>query len=129
MQSGLPDLYCSVPSYGPVLLEAKYLKEVCPKFNRTINYSALQKIFLQDCNKSINNTAFGLIGFKLDKQLYAAVISHHMTKIDYNFRDYCGWSVLDKKTKTFDIPQMFDTIGRLLVRYECEQPVHGLTVN
>lgn len=63
--SGLPDLYCVMPGYSPVLLEAKLIKDVNLKFKRTIRYSKLQVELLKNCNK-VNSvmTAFGLVFVK-----------------------------------------------------------------
>lgn len=61
MTSGLPDLYCVMPGYVPLLLEAKFIKDF--KNQRKIPYTKLQSHLLIECNKP-NKTpvAFGLIG-------------------------------------------------------------------
>lgn len=72
--SGLPDLYCAMPGYVPVLLEAKLIKDVGGTFKRKINYSKLQHNLLKDCNRVYNNikVAYGLVFVK-----------------DYMGEDYC----------------------------------------
>lgn len=63
--SGLPDIYCVMPGYAPVLLEAKLIKDVGLKFKRTINYSKLQTELLKNCNKvNTKSIAYGLIFVK-----------------------------------------------------------------
>lgn len=64
--NGLPDMYCVMPGYAPVLLEAKLIKDVGAKFKRTIHYSKLQTELLNNCNKvnPVYTIAFGLIFVK-----------------------------------------------------------------
>lgn len=55
-------MYCVMPGYAPVLLEAKIIKSVKANFKRTIHYSRLQTNLLNECN--VVNTypvGFGLI--------------------------------------------------------------------
>lgn len=59
---GIPDIYCVMPGYAPVLLEAKLIKNVKANFKRTIHYSRLQTELLTKCNQvNIQPVAFGLI--------------------------------------------------------------------
>lgn len=66
--SGLPDLYCAMPGYAPVLLEAKWIKDCGPTFKRKIPYRPLQRDILNSANKASINShkekliAYGLVG-------------------------------------------------------------------
>ena len=76
--SGLPDLYCAMPGFVPVLLEAKFIKDVGAKFKRKIDYSMLQLNLMNNVNKvyshSDDNAAFGLIGIRTDYELYCKLM-------------------------------------------------------
>ena len=107
LHSGLPDLYVIVPSYPPVLIEAKFLKEVGDKFSRKINYSEIQRVFLNSCNKVQPGAAFGLVGFKQGSNLYACLIHPCHNYIDSSFAEYCGVSIVNRTCPYFDIPGLF----------------------
>lgn len=64
--NGLPDMYCVMPGFVPVLLEAKLIKDVGAKFKRTIHYSKLQTELLKNCNKvnPLHTVAYGLVFVK-----------------------------------------------------------------
>lgn len=60
---GLPDLYCVVPGYIPVLLEAKYIRDVpeIGKFKRKIPYRPLQQHYLKEAHKVVPGSSWCLL--------------------------------------------------------------------
>lgn len=105
--AGLPDLFVIYPGFLPCMLEAKFLKEATAKFDRKINYSALQVNWLEECNKAMNFTAFGLIGFKWQSEYFAVLTPFHVTRIDYLFASKYPHCLYNPKTKLFDVKYMF----------------------
>ncbi len=106
--SGVPDLYVIYPGYIPLLLEAKFLKEVPDRFSRKINYSPLQKLWLDECNRVNPYTAYGLVGFKWCGQIFCCLTPFSVTQIDYTFATKHAHCAYDPKTKLFDIKCMFE---------------------
>lgn len=108
MLAGIPDLYCILPGYIPILLEAKWLGEInSVVFNRKIPYSPLQVHWMEECNKVNPFSAFGLIGFKRNGTVYAVLVPFHVKKIAYNFEEMFTYAVYSKKTKTFELDDVF----------------------
>lgn len=105
--SGIPDLYSIIPGYIPVLLEAKWLKEVTTKFSRKIPYSALQEVWLTECNRVNPFTAYGLIGFKWQSEIFACLTPFHIKYIDFTFASKFPHCIYNPKTKLFDIKSLF----------------------
>lgn len=108
MISGIPDLYMLYPDYIPVLLEAKFLKEVPAKFSRKINYSPMQVLFLEECNKVANNSAFGLIGFKWHGEYWAVLTDYISRQIDYTFASKFPHCLYNPKDKYFNVKNMLN---------------------
>lgn len=107
MLPGIPDLYVVLPGYAPVLLEAKWLKDVPELFERTIKYTDMQKNFIAHCNKVLVGSAWGLVGGKIGKKIFASM---HDTKNKfaswYIIGDGC--STINTQKEVFDVPAMFD---------------------
>lgn len=77
--SGLPDIYCAMPGFVPVLLEAKWMKNLpLGKFKRKIPYRPLQREILSNCNRvyadRFDYVAWGLIGMEIDEQKYCTLL-------------------------------------------------------
>lgn len=104
---GLPDIYAVILNYGPVLLEAKWLKDVGNTFKRKINYSALQKQFLKDTNSVYNGSAYGIVGFAYGNRVYACLIQHEIETLHEGYISSGSTSYIEKGTPYFDIPTMF----------------------
>ena len=105
--SGIPDIYTIYPGYIPLLLEAKFFKEVTPKFSRKINYSPLQLIWLNECNKVNPFTAYGLMGFKWQGEIWCCLTPFHVTQLDFMFASKFPHCLYNPKTKLFDVKYMF----------------------
>lgn len=84
--SGLPDLYCIVPGYIPVLLEAKWMREVPEngKFKRKIPYRPLQQDYLTNCNRVIRGSAWGLIGLDCGENKYVCLMDPQVPIITHD---------------------------------------------
>ena len=109
MLSGIPDLYVLMPGFIPVLLEAKWMKELKYGFEKKIPYTALQKNFINECNNVYNCTAFGLIGFKYEKNIWCIMTTRDTISSRKNTSsDYLA---LTKETKLFDINLLFTNSG------------------
>lgn len=125
MISGLPDLYCIMPGYIPVLLEAKYLGEVGDIFKRKIQYRPLQKFWLDGCNKIYQYAAWGLVGFFHKNMYYCCLIHPEYTHIDssLNFRDLFYVSNVTKKE--FNLTELFEKscIGKIEKQQTVEQSI------
>lgn len=122
--SGVPDLYIQMPFYTPALIEAKFLKDVPEKFNRKINYSALQENVLHECGAINPESAFGLIGFKRDKKLYAVMVSYTTKRICNRFPEYAAFSFVDRSQKTFRVSEMFRQMRCILTNPKPLQPTY-----
>lgn len=73
MISGIPDLYCIMPGFVPVLIEAKWLGTLNDKFKRKIQYTPMQRMVLDEVNTVYPNAALGLIGFKYKGKLHSVL--------------------------------------------------------
>ena len=105
MLAGIPDIYAICPHYMPVLLEAKWLKDVnAHNFNRKINYSALQKLWIKSACDVQEYAAMGLIGFKFKDKTYAVLVYSGIDNINYGFQTIHPFVIYDKG---FDIPALF----------------------
>lgn len=108
---GLPDIYAVIPNYGPVLLEAKWLKDVGDTFKRKINYSALQKQFLKETNSVYNGSSYGIVGFAHGSRIYACLIQHEIETLHEGYVTSRSTSYIERGTPYFDIPSMFKNAG------------------
>lgn len=115
MISGLPDLYCIMPSFVPVLLEAKYMGEVGDRFRRKIEYRPLQRFWLEGCNSIYQYAAWGLIGFHHKDMYYCCLVHPKYTHID-NLLDYPElFYVCNISRKEFNVTELFNKscIGKI----------------
>lgn len=105
MLAGIPDIYSIVPGYMPVLLEAKWLKDVnAHNFNRKINYSAMQKLWIKSACEVQEYAAMGLIGFKFKDKTYAVLVYDGIDNINYAFETTHPTVVYEKG---FDVVNLF----------------------
>lgn len=79
--SGLPDIYCSVPTYVPLLLEAKFMKGLKENFERKIQITPIQKHILDGCWKSNPRTAYILLGVEYEGNIYCGMLPHSTQKL------------------------------------------------
>ena len=114
MMSGLPDLYCAMPGFVPVMLEAKWIKDVDGKFVRKIPYRPYQREVLNQCNRPYRPfdtmVAFGLIGVHTKTGMYCRLLPPTMEVITSEHIEYGqdGLEVIiDNK---INIPSLFDKI-------------------
>jgi hypothetical protein len=91
MLIGTPDLYVIMPGYAPVLLEAKWLGIVGAKFKRKLQFTAMQRHYLEECNKVRTGSALGLIGFKFDKIYHAVLVLPEAEHLNNDFA-YLPWT-------------------------------------
>jgi len=73
MLAGIPDLYCVLPGFAPVLLEAKWMKEINNKTDRQIPITKIQKHYLENCNKIYPGIAWCLVGYQCNTSYYAGL--------------------------------------------------------
>ena len=109
--SGIPDLYIIVPSYIPVLLEAKWIKGITrEKFKRKIRWSGMQKYIIQSLHEITPFSAMGLIGLHFCNKLYAVLVAYNTPIFEHFTEDFincCSYTVWDSEKKCFDILSLF----------------------
>jgi len=105
MVSGVPDLYVIMPRFTPVLLEAKWLGEVPIGFDKKIKATKLQQMTLDECNKVHFNSALYLVGYKLEKKIWACLVIHNCGYVSEN------WIRVEYINKSFDVKYLFLGIG------------------
>lgn len=107
MISGIPDLYVILPDYVPIMLEAKWLGEINnPVFSRKIPFSPLQTHWMGEIHAVNAYTAFGLIGFKFQDEIYAVLTPPHVKQLTYQFEDLYPYAIYDRKAKVFTLTPM-----------------------
>ena len=108
--SGLPDMYCVMPGFVPVLLEAKFMKIANGTFHRKIPYSKMQQYVMEMCNKPYggNHTvAFGLVGVQTTDVVYCLLMPpgvQVVTNKDIDFQPII-------KGNTIDVLSLFEAKG------------------
>lgn len=109
MLPGIPDLYVVMPGFAPVLLEAKLLKNLTDRFNITPRFTELQKHFINNCNKILSGSAWGLICMKYQGCIHATLTDPNLKFSYIQISTPCkNASVITHKSEYFDIPAMFD---------------------
>lgn len=121
--AGIPDLYCIVPGFMPVLLEAKWLGVLTrEKFRRKIQYSALQDLWLTESHKVQPYSAMGLIGYKYLDDTFCTLLPPGVTL--FSSIDHAVTSMKVKyEAKSFDVNKLFS------VSPIPEMYIHQRTVN
>ena len=114
MLAGIPDLYIVMPSYIPILLEAKWLGEIKrEKFSRTPQFSPMQIDFLQSCHEVSPYSAMGALGFIYKEQIHCALVAYG-TPLFYNFDSTfkidSAWVTRSAVTKRFDILELLGKV-------------------
>lgn len=108
MISGIPDLFICVPSFAPFMLEAKWFGKVTPAFSRKIPYSPLQNNWLKEIHSINPYTAFGLVGFEWNGEVYAVLVPAGIETLSFRFEDSFPYAVYSRQSKTFDLTKMFE---------------------
>lgn len=111
MLAGIPDLYVVMPGYLPVLLEAKWLGEVKDKFKRKVKYSPLQRVWIEECHSIVKYSALGLVGFKLNKQIIAALVPFDTDFFDCLTQDVLLYgNTVSLTNGTFCVTSLFEQV-------------------
>jgi hypothetical protein len=110
MLGGIPDLYVLARGFIPILLEAKWMGELKPGFNRKIKFRPLQKNYIDECNTIKECSAFCIVGFKFDNKISSIMtvhdsICHDRVKVELDHMNFIG------DNKLFDISNMFAYAG------------------
>ena len=101
MLAGIPDLYVIMPGFMPVLLEAKWMKELSLK-PKKIPYSKLQGYYLNEIHNIQSKAAMGLIGYKYSGFTLCALLPPNV----FNVNVYTTLSVI-LENKLFNVKQLF----------------------
>lgn len=114
MISGLPDMYCCLPEFLPILLEAKWLGEITrDKFSRKVPFTEMQQHWIQCCDNVSPYSAMGLVGFKY-RNLYYAVLVKYGTPCFYkmcsDFVTQCSWVTIPSLSVAFDVTKLFHNV-------------------
>ena len=127
MISGLPDLYCVLPSYIPVLLEAKWLGTIERNtFKRKIPFTPLQVVWIQECHEVSPYSAMGVVGLIYKGEIHCALVEYGtelFNTFDHTFIDRCSYVTYNKDKKTLDILELFAKVPIPRIR---ELSVKGL---
>lgn len=111
MLSGLPDLYVCMKDYIPILLEAKWLKDINRStFKRKLQFTEMQKNYIESCDTLNPYSAMGLIGLKYNDTIYACLVKWNTPLFDaftHEFLTECSRVPYDKQTKTFNVAELF----------------------
>ena len=86
MVNGLPDLYCAMPGYIPILLELKWMKLPDGAFSRKIPYRPMQQEIMKNCNKvyakgNCGPVAMGLIGVSMNEGKFCMLVDPKIPSI------------------------------------------------
>lgn len=112
MIAGLPDLFVVIPSYMPILLEAKFLGEIKrDKFSRKIPFREMQIYWINKCDSVLPYSAMGLIGFYYQEELYSVLVKYgtpHFYTINSSFLTDCAWVKLHNKS--FNVTELFHKV-------------------
>jgi hypothetical protein len=111
MMAGTPDLYIVMPSYIPILLEAKFLGEIKrTKFSRTPQFTPMQINFLKSCHDVSPYSAMGVIGFIYEEKIHCSLVAYG-TPCFYtftsDFKTQTAWVTRSDSTKKLDILDLF----------------------
>lgn len=106
MLPGIPDLYVVMPGFAPVLLEAKWLKEVPLRFKRTLKFTELQKNFINHCNKVLNGSAWGLIGFQIGSTKLA-ILHNPNFQLLWDGSQFPAPVTINTQKEFFDVSTLF----------------------
>ena len=117
MLAGTPDLYCIMPKYIPLLLEAKWLKDLPDKgFKRTIPFKPMQLHYMKSINKVHMNAAVGLIGFEWRKEIYCLIYKvYDGVPNVLQSDDLAHHAFVIRQDKVFDVRLLFNLAGVSLI--------------
>lgn len=128
MLAGTPDLFVTMPGYAPVLLEAKFLKELPIYFNRKAGFTELQKHYLNNCNKVHKGIAWGVVGAHYDdKFIYCCLVdpNHNITH-----NELCNGVLIRNQKEMFDIQALFEPhVPKMQVSYQTKPLTSDIPVD
>lgn len=102
---GIPDLYCIVPGFMPVLLEAKFFKiGLASTFTRKIPYTAMQYRWLTKTNEVHHGASFGLLGAEWNGNYYCLLAGPEITHLSAKLIEERGRIIIKK---SIDVQELF----------------------
>ena len=104
--SGIPDAYILMPGYSPILVEAKYMKDLNDTFHRSIHYTAMQKYYLKHCENILTDSCIGLMGVHHKGQYKAIITRSYVTQVTSD-----DAQIATKFAINFPTRELFDILG------------------
>ncbi len=105
---GIPDLYCIMPNYMPVLLEAKWLGNIPNrKFKRKIQYSSMQLSYANRVNTVHPFAMMGLVGLTWNKITYCVLTPINPTKNELTSEFFGDYNRVTRQEGRFDVRSLF----------------------
>lgn len=104
---GIPDLYVILPSYMPVLLEAKWMEVESTKFDRKIEYRPKQLEYARNINKVQDYAMMGLIGLKYKGDIFAVLTTINPTENRLSDQHLSTANKVARQDKLFDVLSLF----------------------
>ena len=104
--SGIPDAYILMPGYSPILVEAKYMKDLNDTFHRSIHYTAMQKYYLKHCENILTDSCVGLMGVHHKGQYKAIITRSYVTQVTSD-----DAQIATKFAINFPTRELFDILG------------------
>lgn len=114
MFPGIPDLYVVMPSFIPILLEAKWLGDIPREvFSRTLKFTPMQIEWIAKCHEITPYSAMGIVGFQYNKKIHAALVAYGtelFTTFTHEFITHCSYTICNSETKKLDILSLFANV-------------------
>jgi hypothetical protein len=128
LYSGLPDLYVNLPGLPPMVMEAKYLKQLPVKFKRKIPYTAMQTKFLDDCHAVNPGTSYGLIGFQRCDDYFISLVSPGVTVFkSESIKDFPTTKLVGGITSGyFNLIDLFPSINTYTIKRFEPKPISNI---
>jgi len=105
---GTPDLYCIMPNYMPVLLEAKWLGNIPNrKFKRKVQYSPMQLSYANKLNAVHPFAMMGLVGLTWNKITYCVLTPINPTKNEITSEFFADYNRVTRQLGAFDVRSLF----------------------
>ncbi len=125
---GTPDLYCIMPNYMPVLLEAKFLGSIPrTKFKRKIQYSSMQQSYANKLNAVHPFAMMGLIGLIYNKITYCILVPIHPGENYLSSEFFADYNRVTRQEGRFDVSSLF--AGSPIPLLDRPQKQSGLSPN
>ena len=106
--TGLPDLYIAFPGRIPILVEAKFFKDLTPNFAKKIPYSKIQKWTLDELNVVQKGSAWGCMFIKSGRDYFMFFVPSDISFIDYKFGLLYTCAKYNKTLKIFELDKMLE---------------------